>query len=169
MRIVIVDDHVLMRRGLAHIVEHGIPGVDVVEAGNASAALAAMRQETADVALIDVRLPDLDGLELLRAMKREWPTVPVIMLSTHENAPYVKRALSDGPVDRNPERSALIVSNDKNDGALKTRISHRCRGDEQLPGQRNALRRELTQPGHPTIVRRRSAIFVLAPSSSCLK
>ena len=96
MRIVIVDDHVLMRRGLAHIVEHGIPGVDVVEAGNASAALAAMRQETADVALIDVRLPDLDGLELLRAMKREWPTVPVIMLSTHENAPYVKRALSDG-------------------------------------------------------------------------
>ena len=96
MRIVIVDDHVLMRRGLAHIVEHRIPGVDVVEAGNASAALAAMRQERADVALIDVRLPDLDGLELLQAMKREWPKVPVIMLSTHENAPYVKRALSDG-------------------------------------------------------------------------
>ena len=45
MRIVIVDDHVLMRRGLANIVEHGTPGVDVVEAGNASAALAAMRQE----------------------------------------------------------------------------------------------------------------------------
>jgi DNA-binding NarL/FixJ family response regulator len=96
MRIVIVDDHVLMRRGLSFIVEHGIPGVDVVEAESASAALAAMREEAADVALIDVRLPDLDGLELLQAMKREWPNVPVIMLSTHENAPYVKRALSDG-------------------------------------------------------------------------
>jgi DNA-binding NarL/FixJ family response regulator len=96
MRIVIVDDHALMRRGLAHIVERGIPGVDVVEAESPTAALAAMRQEAADVALIDVRLPDLDGLELLQAMKREWPNVPVIMLSTHENAPYVKRALSDG-------------------------------------------------------------------------
>jgi two-component system nitrate/nitrite response regulator NarL len=96
MRIVIVDDHVLMRRGMTYIVERGIPGVQVVEAESASAALAAMRQEAADLALIDVRLPDLDGLELLQAMKREWPHVPVIMLSTHENAPYVNPALSDG-------------------------------------------------------------------------
>ena len=96
MRIVIVDDHVLMRRGMTYIVDHGIPGVDVVEAEGPSAALAAMRQEETDLALIDVRLPDLDGLELLQAMKREWPHVPVIMLSTHEDAPYVRRALSDG-------------------------------------------------------------------------
>ncbi len=41
-------------------------------------------------------MPDLDGLELLRAIKAEWAEVPVIMLSTYENAPYVKRALSDG-------------------------------------------------------------------------
>ena len=49
-----------------------------------------------DLALVDVRMPDLDGLELLRAIKAEWADVPVIMLSTYENAPYVKRALSDG-------------------------------------------------------------------------
>jgi DNA-binding NarL/FixJ family response regulator len=96
MRILIVDDHALMRRGMAYIVEHGLPGVDVVEAGSASAALTAMRLEAADLALIDVRLPGLDGLELLRTIKHEWPEVPVIMLSTYENAPYVKRALSDG-------------------------------------------------------------------------
>ena len=96
MRIVIVDDHVLMRRGMTYIVEHEIPGVEVVEAESASAALAAMREEAADLVLIDVRLPDLDGLELLQAMKRGWPHVPVIMLSTHEDAPNVKRALSDG-------------------------------------------------------------------------
>ena len=41
-------------------------------------------------------MPDLDGLELLRVVKGEWPDVPVIMLSTYENAPYVKRALADG-------------------------------------------------------------------------
>jgi len=96
MRIVIVDDHALMRRGMAYIVEHGLHDAEVVEAESASEALAALRLEAADLALIDVRLPGLDGLELLRTMKREWPEVPVIMLSTHENAPYVRRALADG-------------------------------------------------------------------------
>ena len=55
-----------------------------------------LRAEQVDLALVDVRMPDLDGLELLRAVKAEWPDIPVIMLSTYENAPYVKRALADG-------------------------------------------------------------------------
>jgi DNA-binding NarL/FixJ family response regulator len=96
MRILIVDDHALVRRGMAYVVKDGFPDADVVEAEGASAALDVMREKAADLALVDVRMPDLDGLELLRAMKLEWPGVPVIMLSTYENAPYVKRALSDG-------------------------------------------------------------------------
>ena len=96
MRIVIVDDHAIMRRGMAHVVEHGFPDADVVETGSASAALDAMHEQVVDVVLVDVRMPDLDGLDLLRAMKSGWPDVPVIMLSTHEYAPYLKRALSDG-------------------------------------------------------------------------
>jgi len=96
MRILIVDDHALVRRGMAYVVKDGFPDADVVEAEGASAALDMMRIKAADLALVDVRMPDLDGLELLRAMKLEWPDVPVIMLSTYENAPYVKRALSDG-------------------------------------------------------------------------
>jgi DNA-binding NarL/FixJ family response regulator len=96
MRIVIVDDHAIMRRGMAHVVAHRFPDADVVEAGSSSAALDAMREQVADVVLVDVRMPDMDGLDLLRAMKVGWPDVPVIMLSTHEYAPYLKRALSDG-------------------------------------------------------------------------
>jgi len=96
MRILIVDDHALVRRGMVYVVKEGFPDADVVEAEGASAALDVMRIKAADLALVDVRMPDLDGLELLRAMKLEWPGVPVIMLSTYENAPYVKRALSDG-------------------------------------------------------------------------
>jgi two-component system, NarL family, response regulator DegU len=96
MRILIVDDHALVRRGMAYVVKDGFPDADVVEAEGANAALDVMRSKAADLALVDVRMPDLDGLELLRAMKLEWPDVPVIMLSTYENAPYVKRALADG-------------------------------------------------------------------------
>jgi DNA-binding NarL/FixJ family response regulator len=96
MRILIVDDHALVRRGMAYVVKEGFPDADVVEADGATSALDAMRAGAADLALVDVRMPDLDGLELLRAIKADWPDVPVIMLSTYENAPYVKRALADG-------------------------------------------------------------------------
>ncbi len=96
MRILIVDDHALMRRGMAHVVKEAVPDADVVEAENAAVALDVMRGSTPDLALVTVRMPDLDGLDLLRAMKSEWADVPVIMVSTYENAWYVKRALLDG-------------------------------------------------------------------------
>ncbi len=96
MRVLIVDDHAIVRRGLAYVVKDGFPDADVVEAQSASAALAMMRIKEADLALVDVRMPDFDGSELLRAMKLEWPSVPVIMLSSYEDPEYVRRALSDG-------------------------------------------------------------------------
>jgi DNA-binding NarL/FixJ family response regulator len=96
MRILIVDDHALVRRGMSYVVKEGFPDADVSEAEGAAAALVVLRAEKVDLALVDVRMPDLDGLELLRTVKAEWPDIPVIMLSTYENAPYVKRALADG-------------------------------------------------------------------------
>jgi DNA-binding NarL/FixJ family response regulator len=96
MRILIVDDHAVVRRGIAHVVKERFPDADAVEAESAATALDVMRESTPDLVLVDARMPDLDGLDLLRAMKFEWPDVPVIMLSTYENALYVKRALSDG-------------------------------------------------------------------------
>ncbi len=115
MRIMIVDDHALVRRGMYHVVLEGFPDADVVEADGAASALAVMREKAADMALVDVRMPDLDGLELLRAMKAEWPDVPVMMLSTYENAPYVKRALADGAAgyllkDATPEDLAQAIN-----------------------------------------------------------
>jgi DNA-binding NarL/FixJ family response regulator len=97
MRIMVVDDHALVRRGMSYVVKEGFPDAEVVEAESSAAALAVLHAGTkVDLALVDVRMPDLDGLELLRAVKAEWPDIPVVMLSTYENAPYVKRALSDG-------------------------------------------------------------------------
>jgi len=115
MRILIVDDHALVRRGMAYVVKESFPDADVVEAESAASALELMRAKTADLALVDVRMPDLDGLELLRAIKTEWPDVPVIMVSTYENAPYVKRALSDGAAgyllkDATPEDLGQAIS-----------------------------------------------------------
>ena len=97
MKILIVDDHALVRRGLHYVVKEGFPEAEVVEAESAAAALEHIHDGTeVDLALVDVRMPDLDGLELLRAIKTDKPDLPVVMLSTYDNAPYVKRALADG-------------------------------------------------------------------------
>ncbi|MGI8616815.1 MAG: response regulator [Actinomycetota bacterium] len=116
MNILIVDDHALVRRGLHHVVKEGFPDAGVTEAESASAALEHVHNGVEiDLALVDVRMPDLDGLELLRAIKIEKPDLPVIMLSTYDNAPYVKRALADGASgyllkDATPEDLAQAIN-----------------------------------------------------------
>lgn len=96
MRIMIVDDHALVRRGMAHVVRECFGDAEVVEAGGAAEALQAMEAGAIDIALVDVRMPDTDGLDLLRDMKAGWPDVPVIMLTTFDHAQYVRRALTEG-------------------------------------------------------------------------
>ncbi|MDH4111884.1 MAG: response regulator transcription factor [Actinomycetota bacterium] len=116
MRIMIVDDHALVRRGMSYVVKEGYPDADVVEAESSAVALEVLHGGAkVDMALVDVRMPDLDGLELLRAIKAEWEEMPVIMLSTYENAPYVKRALADGAAgyllkDATPEDLAQAIN-----------------------------------------------------------
>ena len=96
MKILIVDDHALVRRGMSYVVRECFPDADVEEAASANEAIALMDNKGVDIALVDVRMPDFDGLELLRSLKERWPDVPVIMLSTYDQALYVKRALADG-------------------------------------------------------------------------
>lgn len=96
MRIVIVDDHALVRRGMGHVVRECFPEAEVEEAANAAEALAVMTSSDVDLALVDVRMPDADGLELLHDMKQRWPDVPVIMLTSFDHAHYVRRALAEG-------------------------------------------------------------------------
>lgn len=96
MRIMVVDDHALVRRGMAHVVRECFSEADVVETASAEEAMRAMETEAVDIALVDVRMPDTDGLDLLHDMKTKWPDVPVIMLTTFDHAQYVRRALTEG-------------------------------------------------------------------------
>jgi len=97
VKVLIVDDHALVRRGMGHVVRESFVDADVVEAANAAEAVAVMATTPGvDVALVDVRMPDADGLELLHDMKARWPEVPVIMLTSFDHAHYVRRALAEG-------------------------------------------------------------------------
>ena len=96
MKILIVDDHALVRRGMGHVVRECFTEAEVVEAGNAVEAIEVMTSDNVNVALVDVRMPDSDGLELLHQMKERWPDTPVIMLTSFDHAQYVRRALAEG-------------------------------------------------------------------------
>jgi DNA-binding NarL/FixJ family response regulator len=96
VKILIVDDHALVRRGMSHVVRESFPKADIFEAGTAAEALEAMSSTEVNIALVDVRMPHADGLELLHEMKERWPDVPVIMLTSFDHAQYVRRALAEG-------------------------------------------------------------------------
>jgi DNA-binding NarL/FixJ family response regulator len=96
VRIMIVDDHALVRRGMAHVVRECFSEADVEETAGAEEALRVMEADPVDVALVDVRMPNTDGLELLHDLRTRWPKVPVIMLTTFDHAHYVRRALAEG-------------------------------------------------------------------------
>jgi DNA-binding NarL/FixJ family response regulator len=96
VKILLVDDHALVRRGLAHVVRESFPDAEVVEADNAEQALRAMSDHAIEIALVDVRMPEPDGLALLHEIKAQWTDVPVIMLTSFDHAPYVKQALAEG-------------------------------------------------------------------------
>ena len=96
MKVLIVDDHTLVRRGIGHVVHESFPEAEVVEAAGAEEALAVVRKEQPEVALLDVRMPGRDGLDLLREIKATWPKVAVIMLTSYDGSQFVKAALAEG-------------------------------------------------------------------------
>ena len=95
MKILLVDDHTLVRKGLVHLLGSCLSDVEVDEAENADGALAKLGESAYDVALVDIRMPGRDGLELLKEIRSQWK-VPVIILSSYDNGEYVKTALADG-------------------------------------------------------------------------
>ena len=81
IRVLIADDHPIIRRGLRDIVG-AEPDLEVAgEAGNAVEALTALRAGQFDVVLMDITMPGRSGLEALKDIRVELPTLPVLMLS----------------------------------------------------------------------------------------
>lgn len=95
-RVLIVDDHAIVRAGLKQILAD-VPDIEVAaEADCASQALRLARQESWDVVLMDISMPDRSGLEALELLRREHPGIKVLMLSMHRETQYAVRALKTG-------------------------------------------------------------------------
>jgi DNA-binding NarL/FixJ family response regulator len=96
LRIILADDHALVRAGIRVLIE-SIPGVEVLgEAGNGNEALALIERTAPDIALLDMAMPELNGLGVTEAVTRRFPEVKVIILSMHQSAEFVLHALRAG-------------------------------------------------------------------------
>ena len=95
VKVLLVDDHVVVRAGLRRLLETQ-PKTEILEAAAGREALATIRAETPAVVVLDLNLPGLGGLELLRRIMIESPAVRVLVLSMHSELLYVTRALRAG-------------------------------------------------------------------------
>ncbi|ANE48588.1 hypothetical protein SY83_22440 [Paenibacillus swuensis] len=99
-QLLIVDDEVLIANGLAESLDWPSMGIDTVfKAYSAERALELMQEHTIDIVITDIRMPDIDGLTLLRIIRRKWKKTKVILLTGYSDFDYAQEAIREQAVD----------------------------------------------------------------------
>jgi DNA-binding NarL/FixJ family response regulator len=96
MKILICDDHKIVRDGLKQILLQLGEPIVIGEAGDGYGALSLLKKDTFDILLLDISLPDMNGLEVLKAVKTKWPSTNVLLLSMMPQEQYAILALKLG-------------------------------------------------------------------------
>jgi len=112
MKILLVDDHAIVRSGLRGLLTSAMQ-TEILEAGTGRDALLLLRRERPDLVLLDLNLPGIGGLELLRRMLQEDKTARIMVLSMHVEPLYATRAMEAGArgyLSKNISASELLVA-----------------------------------------------------------
>lgn len=96
IRVLIADDHAILRRGLREILNRELRGVVCGEADNAQQVLAQVQSQTWDLVILDITMPGRSGVDVLKDLKRMQPKLPVLVLTVHPEDQYGKRVLKAG-------------------------------------------------------------------------
>ena len=96
IRIIIADDHPIVRAGMKQIISEASDLVVADEASDGHKLLSKIREENFDVVILDISMPHMDGLDVLKQLKIEKPKLPVIVLSIHPEDQYALRVLKAG-------------------------------------------------------------------------
>ena len=106
IRVMLADDHNIVREGLRRIIEESGDIHVVAEAEDGRQAMKRIRSASPDVAVVDISMPGMDGLELIGLISAEVPELPILVLTMHEEEQYVVRAIRTGARGYVTKRSA---------------------------------------------------------------
>lgn len=106
IKVVIIDDHTILRRGLQQIIAESDDMSVVGEAGTSAQGMHLLREIPCNVVLLDISLPDRNGVETLKLVRKEFPKLQVLMLSMHPENQYAVRALKAGAAGYLTKQSA---------------------------------------------------------------
>lgn len=123
-KVFLVDDHPIVRQGLALFIDREPDLMVCGEADGATSALQAIREAAPDFVVLDISLDGPDGLELLKTLRLRYPNLPVLVLSMHDEAVYAERALRAGA-------NGYIMKQEATEKVL-TAIRHILGGDVYL-------------------------------------
>lgn len=124
MRILIVDDHAMLRQGLKSLLSDAFENAQFGEAANAEEALAQLRKQEWDAALLDINMPGKSGFDLLKDLRAAWPKLPVLVLSAYPEDQFagrMRRAGAQGYMTKESASEELVQ-------AIRTILA----GDEYL-------------------------------------
>lgn len=96
MNILLVEDHPIFRFGVRQLIQQRWPQAACGEASTLAAALTAVRQQAWALAIVDLNLPDAEGIEAVSQLRRAAPAVPLLVLSLNGEAAYAQRVLQQG-------------------------------------------------------------------------
>jgi DNA-binding NarL/FixJ family response regulator len=106
IKVLLADDHSIVRAGLRRIVEESGEMDVVAEADDGREAIRRVQETTPDVAVIDISMPGLDGLEVISQLQALHPELPILVLTMHEEGQYVVRAIQAGAMGYLTKQSA---------------------------------------------------------------
>ena len=106
IRVLLADDHKIVREGLRRIIEESGEMVVVAEAEDGNQAIERALDTTAHVAVIDISMPGVDGLEVTARIKEHAPDLPVLLLTMHDEEQYVVKAVETGAMGYVTKQSA---------------------------------------------------------------
>ncbi len=111
MNILIADDHVYVRRGLRELLTDAFSGAHFTEASTGNEVLTLLVGSQPDILLLDINMPGLSGMDVLKEVRQTYPQMPVIMVSVQSESQYALRCMNAGAaeyVNKNNASEALV-------------------------------------------------------------